>query len=302
MAIDRLDQLRSFMAVANARSFSAAARALQVSTNAVSLRVRQLERSVRARLLVRTTRKVSLTEEGQRLYSRAAELLVGLNDLEAELDPSSRSPRGTVRIGLPAVIAGSPFLRHMRPILDKYPELVVHTRVTNAMVMPASENLDIVVAAGEPPDSSMVARRLGRGSWVLAATPEYVRRHGSPRTPNDLIKHRCLRLLSNPPQDQWTLVAANGKPGAEFAVPVGGNYQADDSRVLGDAVYAGLGIGLRSAPECAAGVRKKTLVRVLPAYRFAPMDIYAYMPKGSGKLPRVATCLDALEETMQELL
>jgi DNA-binding transcriptional LysR family regulator len=302
MALDKLEQVRTFISVADTRSFSATARTLQVSTNAVSLRIKQLEQALHTKLFVRTTRSVSLTDEGRRLYARAARLLADLEELENELDPHSSEPRGTVRVGLPAVIAGAPFLNYLRELLDKHPDLSVQTRVTNAMVMPASEGLDIVVAAGNPSDSTLVAKHLGRASWVLAASPAYAKRHGLPKTPDELQHHRCLRLLSNPPQNEWVLVTERAKGNArEIIVPVAGNYQADDSRVLGDAVYAGLGIGVRSARECAAGIRSKTLVRVLPAYRFKPMDVYALLPKGATKSPRILVCLDALKSAMHDL-
>jgi DNA-binding transcriptional LysR family regulator len=307
MALDKLEQLRTFISVADTRSFSAAARSLQISTNGVSLRIRQLEEALNVKLFVRTTRSVSLTDEGRLLYARAATLLSDLDELESELDPKNKEPRGTVRVGLPAIIAGTPFLKHLGVLLEKYPHLAVQTRVTNAMVMPASEGLDIVVAAGPPADSSLIAKHIGRASWVLAASPAYARRHGLPKSPEELHRHQCLRLLSNPPQNEWSLVPERAKEsgskgaGREITVPVSGNYQADDSRVLGDAVYAGLGIGVRSARECAEGVRRKTLVRVLPSYRFKPMDVYALLPQGSSKLPRVAACLDVLQAAMQEL-
>lgn len=302
MALDKLEQLRTFVAVANSHSFSAAARSMQISTNAVSLRVQRLEAALRAKLFVRTTRSVALTDEGRRLFARASLLLADLEALQSDIDPDSKEPRGVVRIGLPAVIAGAPFLKHVRELLDKHPALSVHTRVTNSLVMPASEGLDLVVAAGNPPDSTMVAKRIGRASWVLAASPDYVRRHGMPKSPDDLKHHRCLRLLSNPPQNEWTLVPANAKGGnREVVVPVGGNYQADDSRVLGDALYVGLGIGLRSAAECADGVRNHTLLRVLPEFRFKSMDTYALLAKGSASLPRIAVCLAALQAAMRDL-
>jgi DNA-binding transcriptional LysR family regulator len=234
-------------------------------------------------------------------------LLSDLEELENELDPKNKEPRGTVRVGLPAAIAGAPFLKHLCTVLQKYPHLAVQTRVTNAMVMPASEGLDIVVAAGPPADSTLIAKHIGRVSWVLAASPAYARRHGLPKSPEELHQHQCLRFLSNPPQNEWSLINERGKGlgskglNREATVPVSGNYQADDSRVLGDAVYAGLGIGVRSASECAEGIRKKLLVRVLPSYRFKPIDVYALLPQGSSKLPRVAACLDALKAAMQDL-
>lgn len=114
----------------------------------------------------------------------------------------------------------------------------------------------------------------------------------------DLSAHRCLRLLSSPPQDEWTLVDRRGR---EVVVQVRGGYEADDSRALGDATYAGLGIGVRPAGECAIAQREGRLERVLPGYRFQAIDVYALVPKGRLRVPRVAACLEALRAAVNEL-
>jgi DNA-binding transcriptional LysR family regulator len=107
-----------------------------------------------------------------------------------------------------------------------------------------------------------------------------------------------LRLLASPPQDEWTLVDRRGR---ELTVPVKGEYEADDSRTLGDATYAGLGIGVRPAGECARAEKEGRLERVLSSYRFQPLDVYALVPRGRVRVPRAAACLDAMRAATREL-
>lgn len=296
--IGSLDELRAFAAVAESRSFTHAARALRVSTNAVSLRVRRLEEALGVRLLVRTTRSVTATDEGTLVHKTVARILDELDALEGELQPSDDALRGTVRIALPGVLASEPFYTRLRRLQDAHPRLAIQTLVSNAPVMPAAEGLDIAIYVGPPPETAFVSRRLGRGSWVLVAAPSYLRTHGRPRRPEDLAKHRCLRFLGTPPQDEWTLVDRRGH---EITVAVGRGYEADDSRALGDAAYAGLGVGLRPAGEAALAAKRKRLEVVLPEYRFQPLDIHALLPQGRIRVPRVAACLQALRETIEEL-
>ena len=286
MGIGSLDELRAFCAVAETRSFTAAAARLQVTTNGVSLRVRRLEEALGVRLFVRTTRHVSMTDEGVAVHKTMARMLDEIDALEAEIRPDRADLRGTVRIAMPAVLASGPFFAKLRELQDAHPELWVQTKVSNNPIMPSTEGLDIAIYVGRPPETALVA------------APEYLRRHGRPTRPADLTRHRCLRLLTNPPQNEWTVVDARGR---EHTVPVGRGYEADDSRALGDAAYAGLGIGLRPAGEAARAAAQKQLEIVLPKFRFQPLEIHALLPQGRIRVPRVAACLQVLRDAVREL-
>ena len=297
MALNSLDELRAFVVVADAGSFTAAARRLGVTTNAISLRVQRLEQTLGVRLFVRTTRSVTATTEGQAFRERVSKSLADLDDAEEALRPHGAGLRGTVRVAVPGAVATEPFLRRLRALLDAHPLLRVQTRVTNSPVSLAAEGLDIALVVGQLRASTFVGRLLGRATWVLAASPGYLNVHGRPRTPAQLENHQCLRLLS-PPQDEWTLVDEGG---GEVTVPVSGTFEADDSRTLGDAAYAGLGIGVRPLCECARAQKAGLLERVLPRYRFQQLDVYALIPKGRVRIPRVAACLEALRGAVLEL-
>lgn len=293
-----VEELRAFVAVCETSGFTAASKRLSLSTNAVSLRVQRLEQELGVRLFVRTTRTVAPTEEGKTFYARVSRVLAELDDAEEELRPASRGHGGTVRIAVPGAIASAPLLEQLRELLNDHPELSIQTRVASGAVNLVAEGIDIGVVVGQLPETTFVGRLLGRASWVLAAAPSYLNARGRPRTVADLSGHRCLRLLSSPPQDEWTLVDRRGR---EVVVVVRGGFEADDSRTLGDAAYAGLGIGVRPAGECARAAREGRLERVLPGYRFQPLEIYALVPKGRLRVPRVAACLEALRAAVRVL-
>lgn len=286
-----LDDVRAFLAVAEAGGFTAAAPRLGVTTNAVSLRVRHLENALGVRLLARTTRSVGLTDEGRIYAQRAATAVAELEAVGTELRAGQSGVRGNVRIALPGALAVREFLTCMREVLGAHPHLSVQLRVANGPVALIAEGLDIVVVVGQPEDSTFVGRLLGQVSWVLVAAPAYLDRAGRPATPADLIGHECLRFLGSTPQREWSLVDERG---TQLTCRVGGNFEADDSRTLGDAAYAGIGIGIRPHAECAQAVRLGLLEQVLPGYRFQPMDVYALVPAGRIRLRRVAACLEAL--------
>lgn len=296
--VGSLEELRAFVAVYETGGFTSAGKRLTLTTNAVSLRVQRLEEQLGVRLLTRTTRSVGPTDEGRRFYERVTRVLADLEDAEEEIRDRAGRVRGIVRIAVPAAIAGRPFLDRLATLLDAHPELHVQTRITSGTVDLVGERIDIGVVVGQTQDATFVGRRLGRATWVLAAAPSYLDARGRPEHPADLANHRCLRLLTHPPQDQWTLVDRRGR---EEVVPVKGTYEADDSRTLGDATYAGLGIGVRPAGECARAEADGRLERVLPAHHFQPLDVYALVAKGRSRIPRIAVCLEALRAAVMEL-
>jgi len=292
------EELRAFVAVAESGSFSTAARRLQVTSNAISVRVQKLERALGVQLFVRTTRSVSLTNEGTVFLERSVTILADLESAREAVVSGNTELQGTVRIAIPGAIATAPFLDRIRELLDRHPRLLVQARIINAPVNLATEGLDIAVAVGSPADSTFVGRLLGTVRWVLVASPAYLVAHGTPATPADLARHRCLRLLSNPAQNDWILVDSAG---VRSTVPIGGGFEADDSRALGDAVYAGLGIGVRPMGEFMRAQEEARLVRVLPHFWFQPLEVFALVPRGRTNVPRVAACLEALRLAVEEL-
>ena len=296
-ALDDLEELRTFALVVETGNLSAAARILQVTTNAVSRRVMRLERNLGLKLFNRSTRAVVTTAEGSALYSRVRRILDDLEATRAELAVGRDSLSGSLRVAIPGGACSLGVLRGLAALLRAHAEFELQVRVVNGPVDPISGGFDVALHVGPLKDSALVARRLARVSWALAAAPVYVSQFGLPQSVSELSSHTCLRLAGNSPQNEWLLEDAQGH---EIAVPVFGRFEADDSRVLGDATYAGIGIGLRPQRELATAIAAGTLVAVLPTYRFAALDIHALLPSGLSRLPRVSRFLELLGEVLRE--
>lgn len=295
MAFDRIEDLRTFALVVDSGSLSSAARTLQLSTNAVSRRLQRLEAQAGSRLLNRTTRRISLTDEGRIVYARCSRIVAELDAVEDELHPTGDPLQGAVRLALPSGAATRHLLHSISSALSAHPKLKVQLRIATTSIDPIDGGVDIALHVGPVSDSSLIARLLATRSWVLVASPEYLKRHGTPRTLTDLANHQCLRLLADRPQRTWNLLDRKGR---RVKALVGGTFECDDSRVLGDAVYAGLGIGVRSDEELASGLAAGTLVHVLPGYRFGAFELYALVAPGRLRIPRVAAFVELLREVM----
>lgn len=288
-ALDDLEELRTFALVVDLGSLSAAARHLQVTTNAVSRRVMRLEQNLGVKVLRRSTRAVSVTAEGRVLYAHARRALEELQSAEDEIKSGLDGLKGAIRVAMPGGACSPSILSGISGFLEANPEVRLEMLVVNTPVDPIGGGFDVVIHVGPAKDSRLVARRLHTASWSLAAAPRYFVSRRRPKAPSDLAEHVCLRIAAHPPQNEWRLIDQKGNV---ESVRVAGNFEADDSRVLADAMYAGLGIGIRPEKELAAAVEAGTLVRVLPRHRFGSMEVYALMPKGASRLARVMRFLD----------
>ena len=296
MALDDLEELRTFALVVDLGSLSAAARRLQVTTNAVSRRVMRLEQNLGVKVLRRSTRAVSVTAEGRLLYGHARRALEELQSAEDALKSGRAGLAGAIRIALPGGGCSPAILSGISGFLEAHPEVHLEMLVVNTPIDPVGGGFDVVIHVGPVKDSRLVARRLHTVTWALAASPRYFASRRRPSTPSDLTEHVCLRIAASPPQAEWQLIDPKGNV---ETVRVTGNFEADDSRVLADAMYAGLGIGIRPEKELTAAVAAGTLERVLPRHRFGSMEVYALMPKGASKLARVSRFLEFYSELLR---
>jgi DNA-binding transcriptional LysR family regulator len=191
--MESLSGIVAFARTAETLSFTAAAGALGVSASAVGKSVAKLEQSLGVRLFQRTTRRVALTEEGALFFERCRRILDDLREAQAMLSHAAQAPRGRLRVGAPTI-----GYRFLLPILQQfrqlYPEVELDIDFNDRIVDVIEEGLDAVIRSGELSDSSLMSRRLGPFRFMLCASPEYLRKRGTPRTPKDLERHDCLRF------------------------------------------------------------------------------------------------------------
>ena len=203
--MDSLNGFVVFVQVAETRSFVAAGRLLGVSASAVGKRVARLEEKLGVRLFHRSTRSVTLTAEGTLFLERSRRILAEIEAAELELAQATAAPRGRLRLSLPLV--SSLILPVLGEFMREYPEIELDLDFTDRMVDVIEEGFDAVVRTGEPTDSRLTARRLGRFASVLVASPDYLERHGTPQAPADLLHHSCLhyRFPNSGKLETWAL-------------------------------------------------------------------------------------------------
>lgn len=259
-----------------AGSLSAAARELGVSTAVVSRKLAALEARLGVRLLNRTTRRIALTDEGARYHEACVRILAEVEEAEAAAAARRVEPQGVLRVVVPASFG----LKHVAPLMPRFAEL--HPKVQLALslsdrsVNVIEEGFDIAVRIAELEDSSLAARLLAPNRRVVCASPAYLRRHGTPQTPQDLAQHNCLTITTSDLSMIWDYRDPEGRRGS---VRVSGRYACDNWTVLRDWAVAGLGIALKSTWDVRRDLEDGSLRSLLPRYTFGgDVGIYAVYP------------------------
>ena len=233
--VDSLASLRAFVAAADALSFKVAAQDLGLSSSAIGKAIARLESQLSATLFHRTTRNISLTESGAIFLVRARRMLEELHAGEAELAEVAGSPRGRLRVSLP--LTGSLFTKAIAAFIAEYPLVELDLDYSDRLVDVVEEGFDVVIRTGDTGDSRLLRKALGDFTWILVAAPAYLKKHGIPETPEQLVDHVCLRQkFSSGRIAPWPLRSAPAQH-----VPVGLTTSVIDP--LLDLVHRGAGIG-----------------------------------------------------------
>lgn len=190
--MDLIDQLRTFLRVADSGSFAAAADQLGLPRPTVSVAVRRLEEHLGTRLLNRTTRRVSLTSDGEALLERAATLIADSEELERQFRPDGAALAGRLRVDLPSRVARRLVAPRLPEFLARHPALTLELGSSDRAIDLVHEGVDCALRVGALTASSLVARPLGELRQVQCASPAYLARHGVPQTPDDLARHHAV--------------------------------------------------------------------------------------------------------------
>lgn len=234
-----LDDLRTFLAVADARSFSKVAKAGDIAVSSVSRKIEALEAMLGTKLFHRTSRVVMLTDAGEQFLPRARNILAELDDAKDAITSLRADPRGLLTVTAPAAFGR----RHITPaitgFLAKYPLMEVDLHLSDDVVDLSAQRVDVAVRIGSLPDSDLVATRLATLQRLACVSPIYIERHGRPDQPEDLVQHHCLTMISKPtPLGWWCFDGVNQNK----ALAVKGSFRSDDTEALLQAAVAGVGI------------------------------------------------------------
>jgi DNA-binding transcriptional LysR family regulator len=296
--MDRVGDLSLFLRVLDLGSISAAARSLDLSVAVASQRLKRLERELGVRLLHRTTRQLHATPEGAALAEQGRALVEDLEALTGGLRQSAAEVSGTLRVTIPASF-GRQYISPLLPeFLALHPRVKLSVNLNDQILDLVGSGFDLGIRVGALGDSGLVARQLATNRRVLCASPDYLRRHGVPRTPADLATHDCLLLVgSQGRQDVWRFTDRKGR---EVAQRVQGRFESNQGELLRDAVVAGLGIALHSVWHVHEELRAGRLQVLLPDYPIAATGIHAVMPQRRLVPPRVRAFVDFLAERLGE--
>lgn len=285
-----------FLRIFDAGSISAAARSLDLSVAVASQRLKRLEYQLGVRLFHRTTRQLHPTSEGTLLAEQGRSLVEDLDALTQSLSAPTAGLSGLLRLTT-SVTFGR---QYVSPLLHEF--MALHPNIRIALDFNdqrhdlIGEGFDVAIRIGSLDDSTLVARRLASNRRVLCASPDYLERHGRPRTVKDLHRHQCLMLTSRHGRlDVWRL---KNRRGEEHAARVDGRLEANQGESLRDAAVAGLGIAMHSLWHVCDDLHAGRLEVVLPRWSLEDTAIHAVMPQRRLVPLRVRTFVDFIENRL----
>lgn len=237
LILNQLPELVAFVQSVQMGSFSAAARSLDTTPSTVSKQVARLEDRLKVRLFQRTTRSLNLTAEGTAYYERVSRLLAELEDAN-DLMMTRGKPRGKLTISAPLNFGRLVLAPWIPRFLEQYPEVQIDLRLTDRYVDLVEEGIDVAIRMGTLDDSSLIRQHLGEIPFVVCASPAYLKKYGTPKTPEELLNHNCLRYISNGHPQLWTFVTGHNL----YELPVNGTLTSDNADVLRSAALSDVGI------------------------------------------------------------
>ncbi len=285
-----LQDLHVFCVVVRRSGFAAAAEVLGASPAYVSKRIQLLEQRLGVKLLHRSTRRVAVTEAGERVYQRAQTILDDVDHMIEEVSITKHAPRGLIRIS-----SSLGFGRvHMAPALallaERYPDLEIRFDVSDKLVDLAGEGIDLDIRIGNEIAPHLIAKRLASNRRILCASPAYLERRGTPRHIDDLAGHDCLVIKERDhPFGVWRLSGPEGETPVRVTGPLASNH----GEIVHQWALAGYGIMLRSLWDVRSALAEGKLVQVLSGHGQSA-DIWRFIPRASLHRPNFVSVSSSL--------
>jgi DNA-binding transcriptional LysR family regulator len=293
--MDRLQEMTSFVAVVDAGSFVGAADATGLSKAALSRHVATLEQRLGVRLLHRTTRRLSLTDEGQRFHARSKELLAAFDDVEAEATSRTARAAGLLRINAPLTFGILHLAPLWGPFAQAHPDVALDVALSDRVVDLVEEGYDLAVRITNLQSSQLVSRRLATTRMVACASPAYLREHGAPSHPRELAQHRVASYSYWTTRDEWTFTGPDGEVSVRTRPFMHTNSGDTCRRAALDHQALVLQPDFLVGPDLARG----DLVEVLPGFRSIELGIHAVFPSRKHLPTKTRAMVDFLVASFQ---
>lgn len=291
--MDRLDALAAFSAIAELGSFAGAARQLGVSPQAVTRAIAGLESRLGVLLLRRSTRAVRLTEAGELYLQRCRRALDELAQGERLLQGGDVEPQGLISVTAPVVFGRLYVAPVLTMLLKQHPRLRVRLLLMDRFVNLVEEGIDVALRIGDLSDSALRARRLGETRQVLVASPDYLRRRGSPDSVGELLAHDLIAFEGVSRTTEWRF----GADGKQVLTP-SPRLRVNSADAAIDSAIAGLGITRVLSYQAVAAIDEGKLRRVLPVSEPPSIPVQLIFSAALAGSANVQAFLDAMSRTM----
>lgn len=268
-----LEDAEIFVNVVECKSFSKAARKLKLSAPIVTRHIAKIENELGVRLLQRNTRQVSITDAGALFYESCLSLLQTYSISLKEVKSLSHEITGTLKIGLPTSISYLWITSHMHLFTKKYPNLKIDIVNGNHLIDLLSSGFDLVIHCGKLSDSSLFCKKIGEWTKIFCASPTYLKKAGTPKTPEELRSHNCLDHYDNVDHTWKYLINSELK-----FVAIDGNIRSNTSMDLKNLAVTGLGIVYLPSFTVKDEITKGSLKKILEPYQVPPLSMYAVYP------------------------
>ncbi|MES9992255.1 MAG: LysR family transcriptional regulator [Candidatus Thiodiazotropha sp.] len=295
--MDRFESLESFVTVVESGQFSAAAERLGIGKSVISRRVSELEEYLGALLIQRTTRRLSLTDAGRAFYPRAIQLLEDLAEAEQSVSTAQHALSGRIRLAAPLSFG----LMHLAPALNSFmtqhPGVMLDMDFNDSQVDLIQQGFDLALRIGRLEDSTMVALPLAPIHTVVCASPGYLARYGTPKTPQALSDHHCLCYSNLPEPQKWRFI---DNAGGKQSVRVENRMLANNGQIILEAAASGHGICISPTFIAYRTILEGRLVPILRDYKIPEATAYAVYPNRRFIPQRVRVLTEYFRELFGE--
>ncbi|ARI06624.1 MULTISPECIES: LysR family transcriptional regulator [Klebsiella] len=267
--------MQIFIAAVDEGSFAAAARRFKLSAAMAGKHVSAIESDLNVRLLQRSTRRLSLTDAGERYYERCKVILEVLEDANREASDVQKTPKGLLRVAAPVAFGAMHLGRIVSRYLEQFPEVSLDVVLEDKYADLLENRIDVAIRVGRLEDPTLVTRRLAPCRMVLCASPEYLKKHGTPETPDHLSRAPRLAFSQAVSAGDWTIYDAQGRA---HSIEGPCRMTANNIQLLLESVLAGTGIAYGPNFVFGEHIKQGKLIKLLPAYRTTELTIQAVYP------------------------
>lgn len=292
------DEMIVFTRVISKGSFAAAAVELGLTPSAISKTITRTEDRLGIRLLNRTTRRLELTEEGQEYLASAQEILSRIEDLEARVSLTSKKPTGKLRVSVSTAMGRHQLASAIPKFMELYPEITIELQASDRQVDLIKEQVDIAVRMGAMSDSSLITRKLADMHRIICASPQYLKRVGTPQKPTDLHKHECMTVAHHTELSHWPFKTPDGIN--KFAIK--SSLSCDNADILREMALEGAGIVRLGHFIVLKDIEEGNLIPLFTETHHSEIiPVMAVTVPGRHRTRRVKVFLDFLTDLFQDI-